>query len=435
MRFFKHFLFLLLGSFFICKISAQNGFVTTNKHQFFLDGKPYYYVGANYWYGGFLGLMKNQERGIERLRHELDFLKSKGVTNLRVLAGVEGSGQIHGVNRVSPPLQPKRGIFDEDQLKGLDILLAEMDKRNMKAVIFLSNNWEWSGGFLQYINWNGLIADSVLKRHLSWDEQKDYTSKFYGCSTCVDDYLKQVKLVVNRTNSITKKKYINDPAIMSWELVNEPRPMRPAANEAYKAWINKTSALIKSLDKNHLVTLGHEGTMATDDDLALYEEVHANKNVDYLTIHIWPKNWGWFKDSTLEQDMPNVQGKSLQYLNKHVVVATRLQKPLVIEEFGLPRDRQSFDVNATTSVRDSYYQTMLNEWQKDKAASDVIAGINFWAFGGMARPIKGQTFWKAGNDYMGDPPMEEQGLNTVFDSDQSTWKIIESFTKRQLPTK
>jgi mannan endo-1,4-beta-mannosidase len=36
---------------------------------------------------------------------------------------------------------------------------------------------------------------------------------------------------------------------------------------------------------------------------------------------------------------------------------------------------------------------------------------------------KGQIFWKAGDDYMGDPPMEEQGLNTVFDGD-STWKVI-----------
>jgi mannan endo-1,4-beta-mannosidase len=30
---------------------------------------------------------------------------------------------------------------------------------------------------------------------------------------------------------------------------------------------------------------------------------------------------------------------------------------------------------------------------------------------------------------MGDPPMEEQGLNTVFDSDGSTWEVINSFSK------
>jgi hypothetical protein len=28
---------------------------------------------------------------------------------------------------------------------------------------------------------------------------------------------------------------------------------------------------------------------------------------------------------------------------------------------------------------------------------------------------------------MGDPPMEEQGLNSVFDGDRSTWEVIKSF--------
>jgi mannan endo-1,4-beta-mannosidase len=27
---------------------------------------------------------------------------------------------------------------------------------------------------------------------------------------------------------------------------------------------------------------------------------------------------------------------------------------------------------------------------------------------------------------MGDPPMEEQGLNTVFDSDVTTWRVIKA---------
>lgn len=30
---------------------------------------------------------------------------------------------------------------------------------------------------------------------------------------------------------------------------------------------------------------------------------------------------------------------------------------------------------------------------------------------------------------MGDPPMEEQGLNTVFDSDKTTWAVINKYYK------
>ncbi len=36
---------------------------------------------------------------------------------------------------------------------------------------------------------------------------------------------------------------------------------------------------------------------------------------------------------------------------------------------------------------------------------------------------------------MGDPPMEEQGLNTVFDSDISTWKIINTYSQSLVAAK
>jgi mannan endo-1,4-beta-mannosidase len=60
----------------------------------------------------------------------------------------------------------------------------------------------------------------------------------------------------------------------------------------------------------------------------------------------------------------------------------------------------------------------------------VLAGSNFWAFNGLARPVPGQTFWKPGDDFMGDPPMEEQSLYGVFDNDGSTWKLIREVKKK-----
>src|ERR1044072_3059109 len=36
-------------------IAAQSGFVTVKGKHFLLDGKPYYYAGANLWYGMYLG--------------------------------------------------------------------------------------------------------------------------------------------------------------------------------------------------------------------------------------------------------------------------------------------------------------------------------------------------------------------------------------------
>ncbi len=414
---------------FSAKLLAQtSSYVSVKNHQLMADGKPYYFIGTNYWYGSLLGLEKDKKKGVDRLRKELDFLKSNGVTNLRIMAGAEGAGMINGVLRVAPPLQPEPGKFDENVLDGLDLVLAEMGKRDMKAVIFFSNNWEWSGGFQQYLTWNKQVHNAQETRKLAWDEQRDIVSQFYGCQPCKENYNKQVNLILNRTNKYTKKKYTEDAAVMAWELANEPRPMRPFANADYKKWIGDVAAMIKLKDKNHLVTIGHEGLMGTE-DIKLFEEIHADKNIDYLTIHIWAKNWGWFKEDKVAEGFPNVIEKATDYINQHLGIAQKLNKPLVIEEFGLPRDGQSFEINSPTSLRDDYYGKVFSILAKNAETNGHLAGAAFWAFGGTSRPIKNQIFWKAGDDYMGDPPMEEQGLNTVFDSDQSTWKVINSFSK------
>ena len=423
--------FMLVGFLLIMicgNTRAQtNQYIKVKDHQFIINNKPVYYIGTNYWYGGFLGLQKDNQKGIDRLRAELDFLKDKGVTNLRVLAGPEGAGLVSGVDRVGPPLQTAKGIFDKDFLKGLDVLLSEMGKRNMKAVIFLSNNWEWSGGFLQYLRWNDQITDSVFRRKLDWDETRDYVSKFYSCEPCKADYLNQVAYIINHTNAITNKKYTDDPAIMSWEIANEPRPMRPAAIDNYKRWITSVAAFIKSIDKNHLITIGTEGYIGTE-NIGIYETIHADKNIDYLTIHIWPKNWEWFKGTDIPGGMDSVLNKTMNYISQHLDVANKLNKPLVIEEFGLPRDGHSFELSSTTNYRDKYYQSIFTQLQKSKNNNAALGGVNFWSYGGMVTPT--HTRWQRGDEYIGDPPMEEQGLNAVFNGDKSTWELIELFTKK-----
>ena len=410
-------------------VSAQN-FVKTQGSRFIIAGKPYYYIGTNYWYGGLLQAVKG-EKGRARLRQELDFLKAKGVTNLRVLAGSEGLGLENGIQRVKPSLQPKHNVYQPEILESLDYLLNEMRKRDMRAVLYLSNNWEWSGGFLQYLNWNGQLADSTMRKKLNWDEQRNETSKFYTCESCMQDYSKQVKLIVTHSNKYNHIAYSSDPTIMAWELANEPRPMRTEAFGAFKKWVLAAATYIKSLDKNHLVTTGTEGVMGAEGSAELFADVHAFKPIDYLTIHIWPKNWGWFRDTTIAENLPQVISKSVAYIRQHEVIAKTLDKPLVLEEFGLPRDAQSFDPTSATTSRNKYYEAIFNEWKRSLKTNGVIAGCNFWAFGGTARPVAGQVFWKEGDDFMGDPPQEEQGLNAVFSTDNSTWKIIQKFTTQK----
>jgi mannan endo-1,4-beta-mannosidase len=88
--------------------------------------------------------------GRERLIRELNFLKKQGITNLRVL----GASELSTFDNHFPfTIQTAPSQYDESLLQGLDFLLAEMKKRNMKAVIYLNNYWNWSGGMGQYITW------------------------------------------------------------------------------------------------------------------------------------------------------------------------------------------------------------------------------------------------------------------------------------------
>ena len=72
-----------------CNISAKSNFVQVKDGHFVRNGKPYYYVGTNFWYGAILG-SEGQGGNRERLCRELDKMKEMGIDNLRILVGSDG---------------------------------------------------------------------------------------------------------------------------------------------------------------------------------------------------------------------------------------------------------------------------------------------------------------------------------------------------------
>jgi mannan endo-1,4-beta-mannosidase len=407
---------------------AQQDFVKRSRQKFTVNNKPWYFVGTNMWYANILAMANDKGGDRKRLVRELDFLKQQGVNNLRILIGAQGQDKlVNGVYPVHPAMQTATGVYNQDVLNGMDYLLQQLNKRKMYGVFFFSNNWEWSGGFLQYLNWHNVIDDSTMGKKFTWDENRDIASKFYNCTECMEDYYAFIKMILGRTNKITGKKYTDEPAIMAWEIANEPRPMRPNAIDGYKIFLQRAAAIIKHADKNHLVTLGTEGYMGTE-NMQVFEAIHTDKNVDYATIHIWPKNWGWYKDSSFKNEFDNVLQKTGDYINDHEKILLKIKKPLVVEEFGMPRDDFSFSLLSTVNYRDKYYELVLKHLVKSKNNNSSVAGINFWALGGWGKPAKNETpFWKEGDDLLGDPPMEEQGLNSVFSSDSTTWQLFRKY--------
>lgn len=405
--------------------STKPDFIKVENGQFIKDGKPYNYIGTNYWYGANLAADTiGGDRN--RLIKELDFMKAHGIDNLRVLVGAEGPD--NQPYRVTPTTIKSPGVYSPKLLEGLDFFLNELKKRDMVAILYLTNNWEWSGGMAQYLNWNdfGEFVNPNLPQY-EWNDFLNYQKQFYGCEPCKEQVNNFIKEVVSRTNTINGIKYINDPSIMAWELANEPRPMSKENFDLFKNWIKSTSELIKSLDPNHLVTTGNEGEQGCHVDLELFKEIHSYPSIDYLTFHIWVKNWGWYDYTNPDSTLPEALNKVQKYFDDHIKVASALNKPLVLEEFGLARDYQEFMPGTPTTYRDNYYNYAFNEIAENIKIAGPLAGANFWAFGGFALPKEGQIHWKAGDPYSGDPPQEEQGLNSVFASDSSTLKIIKKY--------
>lgn len=397
--------------------------ITVENSQFIKDGKPYYFVGANYWYGPLIGAKNIGDR--ERLVKELDLMKSVGIDNLRILVGAEGDG---GDSKVHPALQPEQGVYNDDLLDGLDFMMAEMRKRNMYAVLYLNNNWIWSGGMSEYLKWNGYgeVPNPFLEQY-SWDEYMNYTKQFHSCAPCKEAYYNHLRFIIGRKNKYTGIKYNEDNTVMSWQVANEPRVlMTPDHEEAFAGWLNETVALIKELDPNHLVSTGTEGKHGFLQDMDMYKRLHTNKNIDYLAMHMWPKNWGWY-DINNEKETTQVSiTNAYAYMDEHIVVAKQLKKPIVMSEFGFPREKESLLLDASVENRNTFYEAIFNRIVESQKEKGILAGLNFWGFAGFARtyPENKSGKWKHGDDFTADPPQEPQGLNSVFSSDVSTLNLI-----------
>lgn len=104
-----------------------------------------------------------------------------------------------------------------------------------------------------------------------------------------------------------------------------------------QAWIEEMSAHLKSLDPNHMVTIGEEGFYGPG---SVSESVnpgtgwatitgqnftanHAPKSIDFAGIHLWPDNWEIWDPEFLDS-----------WIQQHLKDATGLGKPLLVEEFG-----------------------------------------------------------------------------------------------------
>ncbi len=413
---------LILALMYVMTIQAQ--MVTCHDGKFWRGDKPYYFVGTNFWYGAILG-SEGQGGDRARLSRELDRMKEAGISNLRVLVGSDGERGV--TTKVEPTLQVAPGVYNDTILAGLDYLLMEMGKRGMVAVLYLNNSWEWSGGYSFYLEHAG-EGRAPRPNEDGYPAYMSFVAKYAGNEQAHKLFYDYVSFILSRTNRYTGKRYVDDPAIMSWQIGNEPRAFSKEALPAFEKWIGEAAALIRRLDPNHLISVGSEGSWGCENDIQAYERIVADKNIDYCNVHLWPYNWGWVRPDHLIADLPRAYANTKAYIDEHLRVCERVHKPLVMEEYGYPRDGFKFTLDTPVKGRDSYYKYVFGLVADNAMRGGLFAGCNFWGWGGEAKPTHEQ--WQVGDPYTGDPAQEAQGLNSVFSSDKSTLKIIKEYSKK-----
>lgn len=158
---------------------------------------PWYCAGSNAYYAALKWIMSENEVSVMFREHA-----QRGVTAMRVFAH-------SSFDSVSSPMMPSFGTYNEDAIKRLDLALALAAQNGIRLILVLGNYWPFLGGMQQWVD-KGVGPGR--------DIELFFTDPFLKKS-----YKDWVQHLVTRTNVLTGQKYIDDPTIMAWELLNEPR--------------------------------------------------------------------------------------------------------------------------------------------------------------------------------------------------------------------
>lgn len=189
----------------------REGFVTvdtTDTTRFLLDGRPYYYTGTNNYY---LGIDPGRTQA--EVDEVFEDAKMMGLSVIRIWGFNDGTGG----------LQTSAGVYDEDVFEQLDYAVAKAGETGMKLIIPFVNNWNDYGGMNTYVDWSTTKSTTLTRSDDNPWGQGPYHNQFYTDTDCLDFYMGHISTLLNRTNTITDVQYKDDPAIMAWELANEPR--------------------------------------------------------------------------------------------------------------------------------------------------------------------------------------------------------------------
>ncbi|KAL5845134.1 hypothetical protein ACOSQ3_011208 [Xanthoceras sorbifolium] len=378
------FIFVLIqGRGIFLQVEADDGFIRTRGVQLMLDAAPFYANGFNAYWLMYMGADPSMKNKVSSAFQEA---KEHGLSMARTWAFSDGGDR---------PLQYSPGSYNEQMFQGLDFVISEAKKNGIKLVLSFVNNYDQFGGKKQYVNWARNQGQSI-----SSDDE------FFTNSVVKEYYKNHIKTVLTRRNSLTGVAYKDEPTIMAWELMNEPRCYADPSGKTIQAWITEMASYVKSIDGNHLLEAGLEGFYGPSSsqkqqynpNFQVGTDFIANNQIpgiDFATVHSYPDQW--ITSSSEENQMSFLNN----WLYNHIQDAQNiLQKPILLAEFG-------------KSLRTS------GASQRDQLFDRVYSAIYSSARGGGA--AVGGMFWQLFTEGMDS---FRDGYEVIFTENPSTASLI-----------
>ncbi|KAG9011517.1 hypothetical protein FRB90_007175 [Tulasnella sp. 427] len=313
-----------------------SSFVGTSGQKFTLSGSTYTLVGSNaYWLAQFPATQADLDQAFADIA-------ATGATTVRTWGFndvTSASGTYYQIwNGTTPTIN-----YGSDGLLKFDAVVASAKSHGLKLIVALTNNWSDYGGMDVYV------------KQILGSTSHDL---FYTDASVIQAFKNYIAVWVAR--------YKNDPTILAWELANEPRcrgstgvTTGTCTTTTITTWVKNISAYIKSIDPCHLVSIGDEGFGLSGDGSYPYTyaegpDFPTNLNistVDFGTAHLYPYSWGETTDPV---------GWGTSWITYHVAVQKSLNKPVILEEYGVPSDQYST------------YQTWLSAVVSSGMTGDLI---------------------------------------------------------------
>lgn len=224
------------------------------------------------------------------------------------------------------------GVFDDT--------LARARSAGVRVVVTLADHWA-------YCESGGEKAPSWYETGYAADHAADWPSPGDPLPLTYREY---VAAIVAR--------YRDDPTILAWQPVNEPQVCGAGGADTLLSFTDDVTSLIKSLDPNHLVSLGTIGSGQCGTSMDEYRTLHDLPAVDWCEIHDYYGPTG----TTLPGDQWNGVGVRFDQ-------CAAIDKPVVFGEIGIRLDQTA---GGTTQERAYAFAEKLDTYRAAGATGALV---------------------------------------------------------------